>query len=108
MLKDKEFKEITPDFHISYQIECMQEEVDDYEHRRITKFRHCSAEIIETNNYICLKSYATIVAFINKDERVLYDVLRYVYGYTSTSNQHIAKFRTDYFDRYDAILRVVY
>ena len=106
MLKAKEFKEINHNLRIDYQIDHMQEEANDYNHIRIRKFRHCSADIIETNNYICLRSYATIVAFINKEERILYDVLRYVYGYTATSCHHIAKFRSDYFDKYDIMLRV--
>lgn len=41
-----------------------------------------------------LQSYNTLIAIISGN--VLYDFLRYVYGYTSTSAQHIAKFRNDY------------
>ena len=41
-----------------------------------------------------LKSYNTIIAIISGN--VLYDFLRYVYGYTSTSAKHVAKFRDDY------------
>ena len=62
----------------------------------ISDFRRCSAEIIDTPNYTILRSYATIVAFIEKSTGKFYDVLRYVYGYTATSCQHIAKFKNDY------------
>lgn len=58
--------------------------------------RSCQAWVVETHNYYFLQSYNTIVAFIDKRDDVLYDVLRLVYGYTSTSAQHIAKFSNDY------------
>ena len=60
------------------------------------KLRSCSAVVHETDNYYFLQSYNTIVAFIDKSTDTCYDVLRLVYGYTSTSAQHIAKFRHDY------------
>lgn len=60
------------------------------------RLRSCTAWVIETHNYYFLQSYDTIVAFIDKRDDVLYDVLRLVYGYTSTSAQHIAKFSNDY------------
>ena len=60
------------------------------------KLRSCTAEVFETENYYLLKSYRTIVAFINKNTDYLYDVLRGVYGYTATSAQHISKFEKDY------------
>lgn len=60
------------------------------------KLRSCSAVVHETDNYYFLQSYNTIVAFIDKTTDTCYDVLRMVYGYTSTSAQHIAKFRRDY------------
>lgn len=41
---------------------------------------------------IYLISYDTLVAFIDFSGN-LYDVLRLVYGYTSTSAKHINKFR---------------
>lgn len=52
----------------------------------------CSATVYDTPKYYVLVSYKTIVAFINKDESTLYDVLRRTYGYTATSAQHISKF----------------
>lgn len=60
------------------------------------QLRTCTATVYETENYIMLKSYATYVALIVKKENVCFDVLRYVYGYTSTSNGHICKFKKDY------------
>ena len=59
-----------------------------------TRLRSCNARVALVSDYIVLVSYNTLVAFIK--DGVLYDVLRYVYGYTSTSAQHIAKFANDY------------
>lgn len=56
----------------------------------------CKAVVFETENYYILQSYRTIVAVIDKHTDTLYDVLRYVYGYTATSAQHIYKFEKDY------------
>lgn len=64
-----------------------------YDHVRL---RYCSASVYETEDFIVLRSYNTIVAFINKHTQEFFDVLRYVYGYTATSAQHISKFRHDY------------
>ena len=67
------------------------------------RLRSCSAEVApvmdaETGEllYYVLRSYRTIVAAIDVSNDTLYDFLRYVYGYTSTSAQHIAKFSKDY------------
>ena len=67
------------------------------------KLRSCSAEVApiidaETGEllYYVLRSYNTIVAAIDVRTDTLYDFLRYVYGYTSTSAQHISKFSQDY------------
>lgn len=60
------------------------------------RLRTCTAEVAETENYYILRSYDTLVACIEKSTDTLADVLRLVYGYTSTSAQHIAKFRHDY------------
>lgn len=58
--------------------------------------RTCKAYVYETDSYYILKSYSTVVAFIRKDDGECFDILRKVYGYSSTSAQHIAKFRKDY------------
>lgn len=67
------------------------------------QLRSCSATVFDivdnaTGNvlYHVLRSYKTIVAFIDVQTDTLYDVLRLVYGYTSTSAQHISKFEKDY------------
>ena len=60
------------------------------------KLRTCQAKVSETPRYYILYSYNTLVAFIDKTTDTLYDVLRYVYGYTATSAQHISKFEKDY------------
>lgn len=48
---------------------------------------------------VALQSYSTVVAmaYINKEDKRIrvHDFLRIVYGYTSTSAQHIAKFRNE-------------
>lgn len=62
------------------------------------QLRHCNAWVHETESFIYLVSYSTIVAFIDKRTYEMFDILRLVYGYTSTSAQHIAKFRNDYRD----------
>lgn len=55
---------------------------------------YCTAETFNVGSrYTVLRSYKTIVAFYDHEENTLYDVLRYVYGYTATSAKHIAKFR---------------
>ena len=66
------------------------------DNQKVEKLRSCSATVITTEKYHFLKSYNTIIAFIDKNTDTCYDVLRLVYGYTSTSAQHIAKFRHDY------------
>lgn len=60
-----------------------------------SRLRSCEAWTVETEHYIFLKSYQTIIAVIDKTTDTLYDVLRGVYGYTHTSSQHIAKFNKD-------------
>ena len=71
-----------------------------------TPFRYCKATVGRAGKYVYLRSYDTVVAFINTVTGEGYDILRTEYGYTSTSAQHIAKFfnyyctgtvyRTDY------------
>ena len=53
----------------------------------------CSAWVWETENFYVLQSYYTFIACIEKSTDICYDVLRLVYGYTSTSSQHISKFK---------------
>lgn len=60
------------------------------------QLRSCSAKVYETPNYYLLRSYNTVVACIEKSTGICYDVLRHVFGFTSTSAQHICKFISDY------------
>ena len=67
------------------------------------RLRSCSATVFDLVDdttgevlYHVLRSYNTIVAAIDVRTDTLYDFLRYVYGYTSTSAQHISKFSKDY------------
>ena len=60
------------------------------------RLNKCNARVYETENFYILESYFTIVAVIEKATDIFADVLRMVYGYTSTSCQHIAKFRRAY------------
>ena len=66
--------------------------VNDY----CTRLLSCQAWVYESENYYFLRSYNTIVAFIDKETKTCFDILRYVYGYTATSAQHISKFWHDY------------
>ena len=67
------------------------------------RLRSCSASVADAIDcetgevlYHVLTSYNTVIAIIDTQTDTLYDFLRYVYGYTSTSAQHIAKFDKDY------------
>lgn len=60
------------------------------------RLRTCQAYVYETPSFYVLRSYNTLVAIIEKKTDTLYDFLRYVYGYTNTSAQHIRKFDKDY------------
>lgn len=60
------------------------------------KLRSCSATVVTTDKYFILQSYNTVVAIIDRATDTLYDALRLVYGFTSTSAQHISKFEKDY------------
>ncbi|MBO5922189.1 MAG: hypothetical protein J6Q48_07370 [Bacteroidaceae bacterium] len=82
-------------------------EYDNYpfgHYRKIGRLYTCSANIYETDKFIVLVSYSTIVALIDKKDNSGYDVLRLVFGYTSTSAQHIRKF----FNKYNVILTYSY
>lgn len=63
---------------------------------KINQLNHCSAAIYDTEKYYVLRSYATIIAVIDKETDICYDFLRLVYGYTATSAQHIRKFMNKY------------
>ena len=54
---------------------------------------HCTASVYYVGRYVILKSYNNIIAVYDGERGILYDGLRYVYGYTATSAQHISKFK---------------
>ena len=65
---------------------------------------HCNAYIYYVGRYVILRSYNTIIAVYDGERSILYDGLRYVYGYTATSAQHIAKFKRVLPDKPEQIL----
>lgn len=85
---------------LNAQVESIMGEV--YECSRICtennwkRLRSCTACVTRLNCFYVLKSYNTVIAIIDTRTDTCYDFLRKVYGYTSTSAQHIAKFRQDY------------
>ena len=60
------------------------------------RLRTCTAWVYETEHYYILKSYDTFVACIHKESDTLFDALRIVYDFTTTSCQYIRKFAVDY------------
>lgn len=60
------------------------------------RLRYCQACVYTTPNFYLLRSYRTFVAVIERNTDTLVDGLRYMYGYTATSAQHISKFAHDY------------
>ena len=50
------------------------------------------AWVTETQRFYVLISQGNIVAFIDKESKLCYDILRYNYGYTNIRAQHIAAF----------------
>lgn len=71
-------------------------DADDIGHAPAMRLRTCNAYVSAIGKWIVLTSYSTIVAIIDSETCVLYDVLRYRYGYTATSSKHISKFAQDY------------
>lgn len=65
-------------------------------HTPFERLRSSSGAVCCTGRYYILQSYRTIVAVIDRTTDTCIDVLRYVYGYTATSAQHISKFAHDY------------
>ena len=90
--------DIVKDFLNEWQIVWNDSAFSDYL-LSVKQLKRCNADVYTfkmpdgTFLYV-LKSYATFVAAIY--ENVGYDFLRYVYGYTATSAQHIAKFMNEY------------
>ena len=83
--------------------------VDDRPMLNWKQLRSCSAEVAQVGHYSVLRSYSTIIAVIDHETDTLYDFLRYVYGYTSTSAQHVSKFDKDYgSDKWGCAHRLTY
>ena len=74
----------------------LKREINKYQWLYEEPFRSCKATVGKVGRFIYLRSYQTIVSFIDTGTDTLFDVLRTEYGYTATSSQHIAKFRQDY------------
>lgn len=68
----------------------------------VGRLRSCNAIVYKTQHFTILRSYNTIVAAVYRRKMesapIFIDFLRLVYGYTSTSAQHIAKFKHDHYD----------
>lgn len=77
-------------------LDAMNEDIQKYGLSNARRLRSCNASVLETPNYYILVSYNTTVACIDKVNDILYDFLRFTYGYTATSAQHISKFKKDY------------
>ena len=60
------------------------------------RLNYCNAYVLDTANYLVLRSHQTDIAIIDKRTGVMYDFLRFVYGYTATAAQHMAKFERLY------------
>lgn len=81
---------------INENVETICEEIYNLDiHERASEWNVC-AHVCKLGRFYILKSYRNIVAVIDTSDDTCYDFLRKVYGYTSTSAQHIAKFRHDY------------
>lgn len=93
----KKYEQIMVNNDIKETYDDLMQCIDRFGVRKVAKLRACKAEVYETYGYTYLKSYDTIVAAIGHDDNICYDFLRLVYGYTSTSAQHISKFMHDYY-----------
>lgn len=54
---------------------------------------NCQAWVYRYGNRFFLRSYNTFIAAYDPAEETVFDFLRYAYGYTATSAQHIGKFK---------------
>lgn len=81
---------------VEYAIERYNATTNPGDFEKICRLRTCQATVYKSKFYFVLQSYNTVVAIIDKEDMILYDFSRYVYGYTATTAQHIAKFANDY------------
>lgn len=96
MKKEKQVQENLTVEEVWLAFESDVKKAENLEFAPVTRLRKCSAYVSRIGKWIVLTSYSTIVAILDSETRELYDVLRYRYGYTATSAQHIAKFARDY------------
>ena len=73
-----------------------QEPITGYAKSSWKRLRTCNAYVLTLDKWFILKSYDTIVACVSRETGITFDFLRFVYVYTATSTQHIAKFANDY------------
>lgn len=81
---------------VEYAIERYNATTKSADLKKLCRLRTCQATVYESYFYLVLQSYNTVVAIIDKNDMALYDFSRYVYGYTATTAQHIAKFANEY------------
>ena len=81
---------------VLFMLGCLKNSINNYGTKQIARLRTCNATVYETMGFTYLVSYNTIVAMRDDFTNYGYDFLRYVYGYTATSSQHIRKFFQDY------------
>lgn len=81
---------------VEYLINRINENCDATGTHYVARLRSCNARVYKTHDYWLLQSYNTIVAAVDMRDGTKIDFLRYVYGYTATSAQHITKFFKDY------------
>lgn len=81
-------------------IDDINAEISVYGLSYVARLRSCNAYVYRTPHFTVLRSYNTMVAAVYQATPtaapMFIDFLRCVYGYTSTSAQHIAKFKHDY------------
>ena len=81
---------------VEYLVKRINENCERWGTHYVARLRSCNARVYATENYYLLESYNTIVAAVDLRVGAEIDFLRYVYGYTATSAQHISKFFHDY------------
>lgn len=92
----KKEKQLEVNEIVEFEINFINEYFRECSYGEKRNLRSCSACVYVSNRFYILQSYNTIIASIDRETDTLYDFLRYVYGYTATSAQHISKFEKDY------------
>lgn len=92
----KKSEQIEMNETVEYLINRINENCDSCGTQYVGRLRSCNARVYKTHDYYLLQSYNTIVAAVDMRDGTKIDFLRWAYGYTATSAQHIAKFFNDY------------